>query len=132
MLPVHECCVASNLLCHICCVTDPFTFMKDSDEAADTTLCELFGDICSHSSFDPVWTAIQLKNEGIFSDSVYNRCVGYTLSCCSHKNTRIKILNPLRLNGDPGVFQTFVAILESVPGNSSIVQKIKGNYMCML
>ena len=49
--------------------------MKDSDEAGNTTLCELFADICIHSSTDPEWTANQLKNEGIFSDHVYHHCV---------------------------------------------------------
>ena len=102
--------------------------MKNSDEAANRTLCELFGDICSQSSFDPEWTAKQLKNKHIFSDGVYHRCVEYAYTCKSHKNTRVKIVNSMKLNGEPGVFQTFVSILESVPRNSSIVQKIKGNY----
>ena len=108
---------------HFFC-TDPFMFMKNSDEAANTTLCELFGDICIHSSFDPMRTASQLKNEGSLSNVAYHRFSTHNFSdVCKRMNT----LNSLRRNGECNVLQIFIAILESDPVNSIIVQKIKGN-----
>ena len=96
--------------------------MKTTDVAADSTLSELFDDIC-RSTFHPKKIAADLKNRGIVGDPVCLECGREELPAYER---RMAVINALRSNGEQGVFQTFAAILESDPENSDIVKKIKG------
>ena len=96
--------------------------MQIVDKAADSTLSELFEDLC-HSGFHPEETAYSPKVKDIVGDRVCYECrrgdlPGY--------EKRMAIINALRSSGEPGAFPTFVFILESDLANSSIVQKVKG------
>ena len=96
--------------------------MKTTDKAADSTLSELFDDIC-HSSFHPQKIAADLNDKDIIGDPVCLECERDDLPAYER---RMAIVNALRSNGKQGVFQTFVAVIESDPENSDIVKKVKG------
>ena len=97
--------------------------MKSSDIAAFNTLVSLSTDIACHSSFHPLRTAIELQSKGILDDDVCHLCRCGDLS---DDEKRDNIIASVIKNGEPGVFQTFVAILESDPLNTSIANEIKG------
>ena len=100
--------------------------MNTTDEAADSTLSELFDDIC-RSSFHPQMIAASLKDKDVVNDLVCLECGREGLP--KYKR-RMALIDAVRSNGEPGAFPTFVAILEWDPENSDMVKKIKGMVNC--
>ena len=100
----------------------PATAMKTTDPAADSTLSELFDDICC-SSFHPQKIAAGLKHKDIIGDPECFECGRDDLP---DYERRMALVNFVRSNGESGAFPTFVAILEWGPENSDIVKKLKG------
>ena len=98
------------------------TAMHATDEAADSTLKELFDDLF-YSSFQPLRTAVALIGKGIIEEDLRDKCRRSDLS--DNEKSRA-IIDAVRSNGENGVFQTFVTVLEWDPGNVTIVHKVKG------
>ena len=96
--------------------------MNCTDPAADSTLSELFDDICC-SSFHPQKIADGLKDKDIIGDFVCLECGRESLP---HYERRMALVNSVRSSGESGAFPTFVGILEWYPENSDIVKKVKG------
>ena len=100
----------------------PATAMHTTDEAADSTLSELFNDLC-YSSFQPLRTAVALIGKGIIGEDLRHKC---RRSDLPDNEKRRAIIDAVKSNGETGVFQTFVTVLEWDPGNIIIIHKVKG------
>ena len=116
--------VASTLLCHYYFLNagTPEKHMQTLDKAAYNTLFDL-QKICYNSSFDPLWTATELKNKGIVDDDLCHLCRRDDLDDFTKRNM---IIMSIIITGGPGAFQSFVVILESNPVNTGIVKILKG------
>ena len=110
-----------------CFAGSPATAMQATDEAADSTLQELLVDLCD-SKFQPLRSAIALKDKGIIGDDLFQKC---ELRDLTEYQKREAIIVALRDNGEQGIFQSFIAILETDPANNDIVQKLKGIMITM-
>ena len=96
--------------------------MYATDAAADSTLQELLDDLC-HSSFQPLRTVVALIVKGIVGEDLRRKCRRIDLP---DDEKRRAIVNAVRSNGEPGVFQTFVTILNWDPVNITLVHQVKG------
>ena len=96
--------------------------MKTTDEAADSTLSELFDDLC-HSSFQPLRTTVALIGKRVVGEDLRRKC---RRSDLPDDEKRRAIIDTVRSNGEARVFQTFVTVLEWDPGNTTNVNEVKG------